>query len=982
MDLPTDQIQKYVSEAMVKNYECEMVINKNAISLDGFNRMLRYVKNHYTIVEEIHRESLDIRTKKSDIRVSLKGGKDDVLEYCRTNTTPLSNVIVVNKRRVDEHPPILIEDYDIRMNMNHEEDLSEEIKSEYMSSLRGKEKYYRYKKRYSFVDDSNSIRIDMSVVKSSFVPNAKSLTKSKTLSNVDEYEVEIEVLNSSKETAKDITSSITTLTHELLKLNNNMEVVLSKSKKNELLVEYVTLVDKNVDLEYFMKNKTKHFLRYQPITLMRRNLLNPNVDVVSIQKEYSCTEKADGERYLMFIAKDGYVYFMNNRLTLYPTGLKHPSMRSCLLDGEYITKGKLNTKLDLYMCFDCYCVNGKDVREKDLPTRLDNIKMALKDWDTSKPIIKLKEFFYGSTNIMVDTQKCLDRSITLPYHTDGLIYTPLYLSPGALYTNDTSMSPFGGTWNKVFKWKPPEENTIDVLVKFGDECVTSENGIQQKCMYADMFVAYRGSPESTVNVLDMYSTIDDKKAASPSKMINRLYDFTYLPIEGNNKHPLTTFTREPITNDVIVEMAYSPNSKYTKWTPLRLRKDKTAVMKQTNSIENAANNYNTVMNVWLSISDPVTKEMLTGKTPLVEEEVKTDNQDLYYARETPRNRSMLRPMLDFHNFWVKKKNLFDLFGKMSYRLLEIGCGQAGDLPKWIDNQFSQIVGVDNNEDNLLNSNHGAYKRVVDNLSSLTSKSKFNIQKQSFIFLLLDGGVKWSPSMIESIQSEEFAYLTQVAMGTIDKKKIKNKQLQKCHNSLNEPFDVVSCQFAVHYFFKSMDTLDAFCYNLNNHLKVNGYFVGCCLDGHLVNDAFVKEDSLTLQGTMNNKVLWQIEKKYDTFERNSTDSENLGKQIDVYVETINQIIPEYLVDFELFKRKLSEYNIKLVDVSKEKTIAIKTKVSSGSFEMLWDDMVLANKRGYKHWAVANTVDGMTEVMKRYSFMNRWFVFKKNNPNIGI
>ena len=151
MDLPTDQIQKYVSEAMVKNYECEMVINKNAISLDGFNRMLRYVKNHYTIVEEIHRESLDIRTKKSDIRVSLKGGKDDVLEYCRTNTTPLSNVIVVNKRRVDEHPPILIEDYDIRMNMNHEEDLSEEIKSEYMSSLRGKEKYYRYKKRYRYI---------------------------------------------------------------------------------------------------------------------------------------------------------------------------------------------------------------------------------------------------------------------------------------------------------------------------------------------------------------------------------------------------------------------------------------------------------------------------------------------------------------------------------------------------------------------------------------------------------------------------------------------------------------------------------------------------------------------------------------------------------------------------------------------------------------------------------------------------------------
>ena len=41
------------------------------------------------------------------------------------------------------------------------------------------------------------------------------------------------------------------------------------------------------------------------------------------------------------------------------------------------------------------------------------------------------------------------------------------------------------------------------------------------------------------------------------------------------------------------------------------------------------------------------------------------------------------------------------------------------------------------------------------------------------------------------------------------------------------------------------------------------------------------------GTM--KVLWQIEKKYDTYETVSNESENLGKQKDVYVETINKII---------------------------------------------------------------------------------------------
>ena len=82
----------------------------------------------------------------------------------------------------------------------------------------------------------------------------------------------------------------------------------------------------------------------------------------------------------------------------------------------------------------------------------------------------------------------------LDYYTDGLIYTPLNLSPGALYKNDTSMSPFGGTWNRVFKWKPPSETSIDVLIKLGQECyVVKEKGVNQRYIYAELFVAYVGS---------------------------------------------------------------------------------------------------------------------------------------------------------------------------------------------------------------------------------------------------------------------------------------------------------------------------------------------------------------------------------------------------------------------------------------------------------------------------------------------------------
>ena len=964
-----EKFMNYVSDSIDKDYECEMVINKHIISAEGFDRMIRYAKRHHTIEKTLHRETLDIRTEKSDVRVTISG-KDNIYEYCKTNSIPLSDVIVVQKNRVNQYPSIQIKDYDVRLNVNNESSVNDEVKTEVLNDLRKRGKYYRYKKRYSFVNDKKTLRIDMTIVRSSLHKNVKNLIRSKTLSNVEEFEVEIEVLPSTRIDSSQIVTDLLDITHSLLKENQNVKHLLSKTEEEKLLKEYASLVDPNVDLNYFLENKTQHFLRYQPITLMRRNLLEPDVDVVSIQKDYSCTEKADGERYLMFICKQGFVFFMNSRLTLFATGIKHPFMKSCLIDGEYITQGKLNSKLDMFMCFDCYIVQGKDIRSTSLPSRLESIQKILKDWTTNAPMIKQKEFFFGSENIIEDTKKCLDKLNELPYHTDGLIFTPLNLSPGALYKNDKTMRPFGGTWNRVFKWKPPEENTIDVLVKFGEECIVENDmGVQQKAIYVDMFVAYRGSVDSSINVLDMYKDVyENKNKTDTNKVINRLYDFTYLPLDGNNKYPLTTFNKEMITTDVIVEMVYIPKSKYMKWAPLRLREDKTAVMKKTNSIENAANYYNTAMNVWMSIIDPVSTKMLKGEIALDHESVKTDQQDLYYARETPRNRIMIRPMLDFHNVWIKKKNLYDLFGDKGFRLLEVGCGQAGDLPKWIDNKFMQIVGVDNNEDNLLNSNHGAYKRVIEN-------DRFDLKKQSFIFLLLDGGLKWNKKIFDHISSEEFSYLTKIAMGMVEKTKIKNPLLEKTINCLNEPFDLVSCQFAVHYFFQNMDTLDAFCYNVDKHLKIDGYFIGTCLDGHLVNDAFIKKSSNVLSGIMNEKVLWQIEKKYDGFESVSIESENVGKQIDVYVESINKIIPEYLVDFSLLKRKLEKYNIIPVDPTTDKTISIKTKESSGSFEILWKTMVQANKKGYKHWAVSNAVENMTDAMKDFSFLNRWFIFKK-------
>ena len=67
-----------------------------------------------------------------------------------------------------------------------------------------------------------------------------------------------------------------------------------------------------------------------------------------------------------------------------------------------------------------------------------------------------------------------------------MIFTPINLSVGAKKEGDDSI--LTGTWNRVFKWKPPEENTIDFLVKFVDKIDMDVSGVVKNYMYCKKIV--------------------------------------------------------------------------------------------------------------------------------------------------------------------------------------------------------------------------------------------------------------------------------------------------------------------------------------------------------------------------------------------------------------------------------------------------------------------------------------------------------------
>jgi len=1014
------------------NKEFEFVLSSKQVDKYGFTRIMShlYKNNAFNLEDVSSREQLDIRVVSDNedmknIRMSIND-KNAIMDYCKTGNTNVNDLTMMRKYSSSDTRPIALDDYYIRGNLKTEENIEDvSEKKEYFMKSNNLMKHFRYKKRYSFAHNSQVCRIDLSIVRSSS-KSAKNMVKSGVLYEPENYEVEIEYTPNYSNNTKSkmdkediILKQMLQILHKLCKLNFGVEYLIPQTKKHTIIQEYVSLVDSSIkqDAKELIKKPGEYCLKYQPVTLMKRNLLEPDVDVVSIRDKYCVTDKADGERYLLYISGDGKTYLINNVLDIFYTGLTHNNAKKCIIDGELIKKGKLNLELNMFAAFDIYFIDGKDVRNLKLmgekTTRLSKMQELLNgdmfiedsqsksksksqttiNKSSSTLTIKVKTF-ETSDDIFQSSAKILKRLPSLPYNTDGLIYTPINLSPGALYENDKTMKPFGGSWSKVFKWKPPEDNSIDVLVKLGKPInLEIAEGLIQKCIYVKMYVAFRGSLDNSIEVGNIYDKVSkvmnnnnrvggrkqNIQLSDNNDFVHRLYDGTYLPIGINDKYPVVN--SENITNDMIVEFSYNPDNinDYKKWIPLRIRKDKTDLYLRNNKkIENTANNYLTVVNVWRSITDPVKKEMLDGSETIDSGVVKNDDNDVYYARSTPRQRSMLLPMLNFHNYWIKNVSSLSLFKGKNMTLFDIGCGQGGDIPKWIESGFPLVVGIDNNEDNLLNTEHGIYKRYFENINSSPQGNyygrRIDPERQRMLFLLMDGGEKWTSSYVDKIKSLEFKKLTKIAMGMEDKREIQNNMLKSFHDVMNDGFDVVSCQFAIHYFFENSDRLDAFCYNVDKMLSKDGYFVGTCLDGNIVNNKFKEQDTDVLRGELNGKVLWQMEKSYVDFSEES-DETNLGKEIMVYVETINKRIPEYLVDFELLKRKLEIYNIRLVDFDTETTLYNSIGRSTASFEYLYNNMYQQYNQGRQHWAIKSAIENMTDVMKEYSFMNRWFIFKK-------
>lgn len=726
-------------------------------------------------------------------------------------------------------------------------------------------------------------------------------------------------------------------------------------------------------------NAPLYFLAPKPITLEQQHLLDPNYGIVSIQENYAVTEKADGERLLMYISGDSYAYLINNTFEVFETNMRTDSSKliGSHIDGEFVSwdRRKPTASKDLFAIFDIYS-NGINTPlfEKPLMERVEAAKEIVKH-------LKAPTGSESTIDVMVKNHRTVpvDGKKTIfdlcndimyedhPYHVDGLILTPTTIPVFAYYPRQSPkfdrLFYRSARWDRLFKWKPHDQNTIDFLVKQTGDTV-AESGEKQR-----MFQLYNGQRRGKYDAKTIQENLQmvhqhTKALTSGNPMPPR--DDTYAetafrPMEnyypGMDTAKLSITTDDtvldsmgqPIENDSIVEFAYDVTDRI--WLPLRVRDDKTRMYRSKGKIGGAANDFDVALNIWRSIHNPVTLGMMCGKERVPLKQLRTDEeQDLttesvYYAREVPREYSLSLEMLEFHNMVIKA--FLYRYNHKKRQLLELACGKCGDLRRWEEAGYQMVLGIDVSKDNIVNPSDGAYARVAN---------RKRAPRVPAVYAFLVGDVA---KPLTSLEDTESRSIFNVLQG--DKQRPGSQELQPLFARAQHGFDVVSCQFAIHYFFKDEQTLRGFMKNVTTYLSKGGVFVGTCMDGRLVDELLSSSPNGIAEGRKSGVAMWALRRRYQTPLSNEAP---FGQKIDVYLEMTQQVIPEYLVNFEYLITLAEEYGLRL-----EKSLLFDTTLECIVTDNVWPVKPTGLLKEGLPTLAKDTV------LRQFSALNRWFIFRK-------
>tara|TARA_B110000091_G_scaffold214503_1_gene268478 strand:- start:41 stop:3670 length:3630 start_codon:yes stop_codon:yes gene_type:complete len=1011
------------------------------------NQLLR-IQNEYT----------DKRTgqkRVSNIRAEVMG-TDMVQEYCKTNdlqklinmpTTTFNKIKFTQKmpalnRSGEKINKVDMEDFNFRVSFQTEQDfhthtgLARDILSKWDDSL----KLFRALNRVQFYHDEYPVYVDISVVRSSKkvkgIPmKTYTIQEAEVFNNIEQYEVEIEIdnsrvgVNTEYDTPKKLADSLRKCIRIVLCGLQNSSFPISYKDKNTVLQQYMKLVH-GPNYEIPRRIFPKDFIGPGSYTLQMQNIIDSNEDsnLPNIRKHYTVTDKADGDRKLMYVSGEGKIYLIDTNMNVQFTGVKtdEKDKFNSLIDGEHIKYDKSGKILNLYATFDIYFQNNKNVREfeftktgedegeaeeeKKTQYRINLLSSFIRSLNpysileksaktevsksgntkTLPMSFKCKEFYKDSegTSIFDGCAKILsnERDGLYEYNTDGLIFTPSRLPAGGNAPNSAPGPLYKSTWEHSFKWKPAAFNTIDFLVSVKKDNTGKDamynvfqegknlQGYQNVLQYKTL-VLRCGFDEKKHGFINPFNDIIQDNIPSVDDIDD---ENTYKPVAFQPTNPFdekaslcNIYLNEDGSNRYMMteEGEYFEEDMIVEFRYVPANEEGWRWVPLRVRYDKTTELRNGMKN-YGNAYHVANSNWHSIHNPITDEMISSglNIPDYIIDDDVYYNRSNMetstRSLRDFHNLFVKSKLITGVSNRGD-TLIDYAVGKAGDLSKWIYAHLKFVLGIDISKDNIMNQLDGACSRYLK-----SSKSYKNIPRA--LFLHGDSGKNVRNG--DAYYNEKDRQISKAVFGSGAKDvAILGKGVYKNYGAGESGFSVSSCQFAMHYFYENEYSMHQFMRNIAECTKVNGYFTGTCYDGKTVFNLLKdKQKTEGISIYKNNHKMFELIKMYD--QTGFPDDElSLGYAINVYQETINKVFREYLVNFDYVIRIMEDYGFVLITNEEAKPMGLPS--GSGLFSDLFTSMeneLKMNPRNKSHYKKA---PNMSSEEKRISFMNRYFVFKK-------
>ena len=998
-----------------KNEEYEVMFNNyrrdNKLSIVNFMNVLKYAtwRSKEDKLKMSNNVSLDIIYDydiNSVYRVSINGLEDInsflnlvhqrknhvIFSILMTQYLKKDNVSLIKKEKDKKHI-FDFDEYDIRVRKSKELDVDNKTINDLANlPISQSEKiFYRFKQRVNVkLNEKENLNMDLTII--NFSNNINTLKSSNKL-----YELELDYFPTKKKNSK-ILKTIISEIENVKKVLEGSSDLLSNKQKKEIISEYKKIVYGSANTDF------KNLYSMQPISAEVQHIID------KVPNKYSATDKADGEKYCLFVHNEE-VYYLSNNLDVKKSGIKVKNFNNTILEGEMIPL--YEKRKYLYMIFDCIFFKNKDMRKESiLKNRLSKANEFCKE--VTKNVFELKEYnqkfnldkmrdhfdseikrFYKNLNENIDKMKkndifihpklflfptggndsevflyseliwhnCTeDESVNCPYYLDGIIYTGL----DQKYTRDKREQKL-----PIYKYKPPEHNSIDVYIKYE---MNEETG--NKLEIFDNSI-----PNSIENknfrVLNFYvgDFIGNKEIPTPFMKDDNNHQ-GFFPIERGEVRDVEG---NVIQDDTVIEIVYNNNEDIPhqyRWSILRTRWDKTESIRRDG--RKYGNFKDVAIKTWKSMTEAVTIDEIrnlanpdtyTSQRNTLSSRIDSSivisdrKQDLHYQKIL----NLCREMKEFHN-WIKSiiiytycsPEYFTNENKLRKKdVLDIGCGRGEDIMKFYHSRVKKYVGIDIDYEGINSSIDGAISRY-NNL-----KSKFPDFVNS-VFIQADGSLNLNTKS----QSQRFS-------NSSDENMVKIKDNFEKSNK----YDIFNAMFSFNYLVQNKDSINNLIKNIDNLLLNNGYFLLTVFDTSKVESLLKNKDVYTSFYTDDNgsrEKLFEIKKsnkKNDLCEIKKGIKKCFPIEIHrSWVDQENKYTTEYLPTNESIIEVMDKAKCKLVDTDLFENIYHMNKYYFD--EVIEYEENEKNKKFYSKVAkFYSDLQGASKNSREWSFLFRFYVFKK-------